>query len=129
MGCGDGVLTAEIKARGCQVVGIDFAPDMIAAANKRVRHLVQLIFWSLVASILACVVPPPQSEVVFLPCLCLWCCAQQSRYVMWYASSPVPLLFQRFQFVFGFQVFRDLSRDTTGERGSHGHIIAFLSSY
>lgn len=37
VGCGDGVLTAEIKARGCKVVGIDFAPDMIAAAVKRVR--------------------------------------------------------------------------------------------
>lgn len=37
VGCGDGVLTAEIKARGCKVVGIDFAPDMIAAAVERVR--------------------------------------------------------------------------------------------
>lgn len=37
LGCGDGVLTAELKARGCKVVGIDFAPDMVAAAEKRVR--------------------------------------------------------------------------------------------
>lgn len=36
MGCGDGVLTAEIKAKGCKVVGIDFSPDMIAAAVKKV---------------------------------------------------------------------------------------------
>ena len=36
VGCGDGVLTAELKARGCTVVGIDFAPDMVAAAVKRV---------------------------------------------------------------------------------------------
>eukprot|EP00904_Undaria_pinnatifida_P000444 jgi/Undpi1/103/HiC_scaffold_1.g00103.m1 len=35
VGCGDGVLTAELKARGCRVVGIDFAPDMVAAAVKR----------------------------------------------------------------------------------------------
>ena len=36
VGCGDGVLTAELKARGCTVVGIDFAPNMVAAAIKRV---------------------------------------------------------------------------------------------
>ena len=36
VGCGDGVLTAELKARGCTVVGIDFAPNMVAAAVKRV---------------------------------------------------------------------------------------------
>ena len=36
MGCGDGVLTAELKGRGCTVVGIDFSPDMVAAAVKRV---------------------------------------------------------------------------------------------
>ncbi|CAM9235782.1 unnamed protein product [Scytosiphon promiscuus] len=35
VGCGDGVLTAELKARGCKVVGIDFSPDMIAAAVKK----------------------------------------------------------------------------------------------
>ncbi|CAN0183911.1 unnamed protein product [Ectocarpus sp. 6 AP-2014] len=35
VGCGDGVLTAEIKARGCRVVGIDFAPDMVAAAARK----------------------------------------------------------------------------------------------
>lgn len=39
VGCGDGVLTAEIKARGCKVMGIDFAPDMIAAAVKRVSDI------------------------------------------------------------------------------------------
>ena len=38
VGCGDGVLTSEIKARGCQVVGIDFAPEMLAAATEKVRH-------------------------------------------------------------------------------------------
>eukprot|EP00904_Undaria_pinnatifida_P001222 jgi/Undpi1/110/HiC_scaffold_1.g00110.m1 len=35
VGCGDGVLTAELKARGCTVVGIDFSPNMVAAAVKR----------------------------------------------------------------------------------------------
>lgn len=40
VGCGDGVLTAELKKRGCRVVGIDFAPDMVAAAVKRVRAIV-----------------------------------------------------------------------------------------
>lgn len=38
VGCGDGVLTAELKARGCKVVGIDFASNMVAAAVKRVRE-------------------------------------------------------------------------------------------
>ena len=36
MGCGNGVLTADLKSRGCTVVGIDFSPDMVAAAVKRV---------------------------------------------------------------------------------------------
>lgn len=36
IGCGDGTLTIELQKRGCKVVGIDFAPDMIAAAVERV---------------------------------------------------------------------------------------------
>lgn len=36
VGCGDGVLTADLMGRGCTVVGIDFSPDMVAAAVKRV---------------------------------------------------------------------------------------------
>lgn len=39
IGCGDGVLTAELQARGCRVVGVDFAPDMVAAAVKKVIEL------------------------------------------------------------------------------------------
>jgi len=32
LGCGDGVLTAQIAARGATVVGVDASPDMVAAA-------------------------------------------------------------------------------------------------
>ena len=35
LGCGDGALTAEIAAAGCAVVGIDSAPQMVAAARRR----------------------------------------------------------------------------------------------
>ena len=35
LGCGDGTLTAEIAAAGCAVVGIDSAPQMVAAARQR----------------------------------------------------------------------------------------------
>src|SRR5271154_2634122 len=35
VGCGDGVLTVELVALGASVVGIDNAPDMIAAARGR----------------------------------------------------------------------------------------------
>ena len=35
LGCGDGALTAEIAAAGCAVVGIDSAPQMVAAARQR----------------------------------------------------------------------------------------------
>ncbi len=37
LGCGDGVLSAEIAATGAEVVGIDASADMVAAA--RARHL------------------------------------------------------------------------------------------
>ena len=33
LGCGDGALTAKLVAAGCEVVGIDSSPDMIAAAR------------------------------------------------------------------------------------------------
>jgi trans-aconitate methyltransferase len=35
LGCGDGVLTEKIVATGATVIGVDAAPDMIAAAVKR----------------------------------------------------------------------------------------------
>ena len=35
LGCGDGVLTEKIVAAGASVVGIDGAPDMVAAAKQR----------------------------------------------------------------------------------------------
>ncbi|MGA2421807.1 MAG: methyltransferase domain-containing protein [Candidatus Acidiferrum sp.] len=35
LGCGDGVLTEKLAASGAIVVGIDSAPDMIAAAQQR----------------------------------------------------------------------------------------------
>jgi SAM-dependent methyltransferase len=35
LGCGDGALTARIAALGAAVVGVDAAPDMVAAAQAR----------------------------------------------------------------------------------------------
>jgi trans-aconitate methyltransferase len=35
LGCGDGVLTQKIVAAGVVVVGVDAAPDMVAAARTR----------------------------------------------------------------------------------------------
>jgi SAM-dependent methyltransferase len=35
LGCGDGVLTAKIAAAGAEVVAVDAAPDMVAAATAR----------------------------------------------------------------------------------------------
>ena len=35
IGCGDGVLTEKIAAAGCDVIGVDSSPDMIAAAVER----------------------------------------------------------------------------------------------
>src|SRR5690349_11870912 len=35
LGCGDGALTAKIAALGAIVVGVDAAPDMVAAARAR----------------------------------------------------------------------------------------------
>lgn len=35
LGCGDGALTARIAAAGAVVVGVDSAPDMVAAARAR----------------------------------------------------------------------------------------------
>jgi SAM-dependent methyltransferase len=35
LGCGDGVLTEKIAAAGSQVVAVDAAPDMVAAAKAR----------------------------------------------------------------------------------------------
>ncbi len=35
LGCGDGVLTAELKTRGCDVLGVDISDDLLAAARQR----------------------------------------------------------------------------------------------
>ncbi len=35
LGCGDGVLTAQLVASGAQVIGVDASPDLIAAAVER----------------------------------------------------------------------------------------------
>ncbi len=35
VGCGDGILTARLVDAGCDVVGIDASPDMVAAARQR----------------------------------------------------------------------------------------------
>jgi len=35
VGCGDGMLTARLAALGCDVLGIDSSPDMVAAARRR----------------------------------------------------------------------------------------------
>lgn len=35
LGCGDGVLTAKIAAAGAQIVAVDAAPDMVAAAKAK----------------------------------------------------------------------------------------------
>jgi len=35
LGCGDGVLTAQLAARGCRVVGVDGSPAFVAAARAR----------------------------------------------------------------------------------------------
>jgi SAM-dependent methyltransferase len=35
LGCGDGALTEKLAALGCSIVGVDAAPDMIAAARAR----------------------------------------------------------------------------------------------
>lgn len=36
-GCGTGTLTRWLAARGCSVLGVDAAPDMIAAANRSLQ--------------------------------------------------------------------------------------------
>ncbi|MDZ7840232.1 MAG: methyltransferase domain-containing protein [Gammaproteobacteria bacterium] len=35
VGCGDGILTVKLVEMGCDVVGIDASPDMVAAARQR----------------------------------------------------------------------------------------------
>jgi SAM-dependent methyltransferase len=35
VGCGDGALTAKIAATGARVIGVDTAPDLLAAARRR----------------------------------------------------------------------------------------------
>ncbi len=35
LGCGDGMLTAVLQHAGCEVVGVDASPEMIAAARSR----------------------------------------------------------------------------------------------
>lgn len=35
LGCGDGVLTEQLVACGCEVVGVDSSPEQVAAARRR----------------------------------------------------------------------------------------------
>lgn len=35
LGCGDGALTAKLAGLGCEVVGVDASPEMVAAARAR----------------------------------------------------------------------------------------------
>ncbi|MBI3674942.1 MAG: methyltransferase domain-containing protein, partial [Rhizobiales bacterium] len=35
LGCGDGVLTAALAARGCDVVGVDTSDELLSAARSR----------------------------------------------------------------------------------------------
>src|SRR5690606_2224998 len=35
LGCGDGALTERLAALGCSVLGVDSAPEMVAAARRR----------------------------------------------------------------------------------------------
>jgi SAM-dependent methyltransferase len=35
LGCGDGVLTEDLAARGCRVVGVDASPEQVEAARRR----------------------------------------------------------------------------------------------
>lgn len=35
LGCGDGALTIKLQEFGCEVVGIDLSPEMVAAARSR----------------------------------------------------------------------------------------------
>jgi len=38
LGCGDGVLTQELARYGCDVLGIDSSPAMVAAAESQGVH-------------------------------------------------------------------------------------------
>jgi trans-aconitate methyltransferase len=35
LGCGDGALTIKLQEFGCEVVGVDSSPEMVAAASSR----------------------------------------------------------------------------------------------
>lgn len=39
LGCGDGVLTAQLAARGCDVIGVDASSQLTAAAKARGLHV------------------------------------------------------------------------------------------
>lgn len=41
LGCGDGALTAELKATGIDVVGFDASPDLVAAARARGLEVIE----------------------------------------------------------------------------------------